>query len=147
MTVTNSYWKMSFREFGLLGIWMSIWLWQEWYVLCWVMRMVTANFLLMITVGLVCLNLYNALCSLEMIGITIFSSLTWMLDGNICMSYIKLWIFSLIFMKSGTGLHSLNVLIMKLLYSSKYKMRTFPDFLMWKMGLPLIMQKVKTGST
>jgi hypothetical protein len=30
------------------------------------------NFLLMITVGLVCLNLYNALCSLEMIGITFF---------------------------------------------------------------------------
>jgi len=41
-------------------------------VLCWVMRMVTANFLLMITVGLVCLNLYNAPCSLEMIGIRMF---------------------------------------------------------------------------
>jgi len=34
--------------------------------------MVMENFLLMITVGLVCLNLYNALCSLEMIGITFF---------------------------------------------------------------------------
>ena len=36
---------------------------------------------------------------------------------------------------------------MKLVYSSKYKMGTFPDFLIWKMGLPLIMQKVEMHST
>lgn len=55
--------------------------------------------------------------------------------------------FEFFFMNCGTGLHSLKFLIMKMLYSFKYKMRNFPDFLIWKMGMPLIMQKVKTHST